>query len=99
MQHEKRPAAFSREVANVKGPFKASYRRTTGDVKTPILAYFNAHPHRPVLIGQIATELKCSLSDAEAYLADLCDEGVVRELASQEALKFGVRHGYVKIQK
>lgn len=79
--------------------FKASYRPTTSEVSGTILSYFLKHPHRPVLIGQVATELKCSLTEAERYLGDLCGQGEIRELPPQEALKFGVRHGYFKIQK
>lgn len=83
----------------MKGPFKASHQPTTAEVKGVILTYFRRHPSRPVLIGQIATELKCPLSVAEGYLTDLCNEGEIQELTTAGAAKYGFRHGYLKIQK
>jgi hypothetical protein len=78
---------------------KVSYRRKLSDVREAILAYFVKWRHRPVLIGQISTELNCMLSEAEDFLAQLCEEGVIRELLPEEARKYGLQHGYVQVQK
>lgn len=76
------------------GMFKASHRRVLNDVRNEIMAYFKVWAHRPVLIGQIALELKCSLQEAEDFLTGLVSEGVIYVMTEQEALQRGVIHGY-----
>lgn len=63
------------------------------DTRGAILEYFKRHLHRPVLIGQIALALKCSLVDAEAGIQALVDGGEVREVTPKEAERFGINYG------
>lgn len=74
-----------------------SPRPMVSHVKDRVLAYFNQKslpPERPVLTGQIAMELQCSLKEAESYLEELVDGGAIRELLPNEARTYGISHGY-----
>jgi predicted ArsR family transcriptional regulator len=82
--------------------FKASPKVTLDEVRAPILAYFarkTLRPRRPVLLGQIATELKCSLNIAEGYLQSLVEEGLIREMTPEETKDHGILHGFFLNQK
>lgn len=82
--------------------FKATRKPTLEDVQGTILAYFarkTLRPQRPVLLGQIATELRCSLNDAEGYLQALVEEGLIREMTAEETKDHGILHGFFLIQK
>lgn len=63
-----------------------------------ILKLFNSSHYRAfVLIGEVAILAKCSLNDAETYLNELVEDGLIRLMTPQEAKGFGVRHGYRSI--
>lgn len=75
---------------------KSNYARPLIEVREPILAYFKRWHQRPVLIGQISMELRCSLREVEGYLEELMDEGQIREATALECKESGITFGYMK---
>jgi hypothetical protein len=72
---------------------------TVETFRKSILAYFAAHPNRPVLIGQIAVATGRSCEEAEGYLNDLASEGAIREVSDLEKRRHGIAFGYVRVAR
>lgn len=52
---------------------------------------------RPTLIGPVAVELGCSLSEASGLFEDMVADGLVRPVTATEMDRFDVRDGYVLV--